>query len=376
MEGSAGGEEWGGAIRPPPRWHPASGRVILPAQASRSFLGRTRPDCVEPDLKIAAFTMVYNDPVFLPIWHHHYGRAFGADNIFVLDHGSDDGCARDLGAAHVLRVPRDRDFDENHRAIFVSRCQTVLLRHYDAVVFTDADEFLVPDPARFAGLRDFVERRCERVVNAVGLDVVHVPDLEPDIDRARPVLTQRRYVQFLSSYCKPSIARIPLLWDPGFHSCDQPPAIDHDLYLFHLKRMDKQMALARLQTTRALAWSRNALAKGHSQDHRLADAAFVERMFPYSAATVGAHLIDGFDFSADIEQYAARRPHEYTNREGAVAAIPERFRDAIGAAGSGVVPSGGGGVAARRALARLIAVNTLRDRARPSVERIRGWLGM
>jgi hypothetical protein len=32
-------------------------------------------------------------------------------------------------------------------------------------------------------------------------------------------------------------------------------------------------------------------------------------------------------------------------------------------------------VAARRTLARLIALNTLRDRARPAVERVREWLG-
>jgi hypothetical protein len=326
------------------------------------------------DVKIAAFTMVYNDKVFLPLWLSYYGRAFGQDNVFVLDHGSTDGSTANLGAAHVLRVPRDKHFDENQRAIFIHRCQAVLLRHYDVVVFSDADEFLVPDPDKFAGLPDFVAQRCERFVNAVGLDVYHVPDAEEKIDLARPILAQRKYVQFSSAYCKPLISKIPLLWDPGFHSCNYKPVIDRDLLLFHLKRMDKGLALARLQTTRALAWSQNALAKGHSQDHRLADEAFLARMFPYSAETIGPVVAENFDFSADLARYAAQRPHDYTHYEGAVAVIPERFKRLIGGPGPAAL-SLGGGAAARRALARLIAINTVRDRARPLVERARQWLG-
>ncbi len=325
-------------------------------------------------MKIAAFTMVYNDKVFLPLWLSYYGRAFGADNTFVLDHGSNDGSTEYLGAAHVLRVPRDRHMDENHRAIFLHRCQAALLRHYDVVVFADADEFLIPDPAVFAGLPDFIARRCERFVNAVGLDVVHVPDAEAPIDLSRPILAQRGYVQFTSAYCKPLISRIPLLWDPGLHNCDYPPAIDSDLKLFHLKRMDKALALARLRITRALAWSKNALAKRHSEEHRLADAAFVARMFPYSADSIGAAVSDGFDFSADLARYAAERPRDNAHYRGAVAAIPERFKGLIGGPGA-AGESHGGGIAARRALARLIAVNTLRDRARPAYERVQQWLG-
>ncbi len=325
-------------------------------------------------MKIAAFTMVYNDKVFLPLWLSHYGRAFGADNTFVLDHGSNDGSTEYLGAAHVLRVPRDKSFDENHRAILIHRCQAVLLRHYDVVVFSDADKFLVPDPARFAGLPDFIAQRCQRFVNAVGLDVLHVPDAEDPIDLARPILAQRSYARFSSAYCKPLISRIPLLWDPGFHACNYPAAIDGDLLLFHLKRMDKGLAVSRLQTTRALAWSKNALAKGHSQDHRLADAAFVARMFPCSADSIGAAVSDGFDFSADLARYAAERPRDHTHYEGAVAVIPERFKGLIGGPGA-ATSSQGGGTGARRALARLIAVNALRDRARPAVERVLQWLG-
>jgi len=326
-------------------------------------------------VKIAAFTMVYNDKVFLPLWVSYYGQAFGADNIFVLDHGSDDGSTENLGAAHVLLAPRDRDIDENRRAIFLHRCQAALLRHYDVVVYSDADEFLIPDPARFTGLPDFIARRCERFVNAVGLDVFHVPDAEAQIDLSRPILAQRTYVQFSSAYCKPLISRIPLLWDPGIHTCNYPPAIDNDLLLFHLKRMDKALALARLQTTRALPWSKNTLAKGHSQDHRLEDAAFVARIFPFSANTIGAAVSDGFDFSADLDRYAAMGPRVNMHFfQGTVAAIPERFKGLIGGPGAAAA-SQGGGIAARRALARLIAVNTWRDRVRPAYERVQQWLG-
>ena len=319
--------------------------------------------------------MAYNEAALLPLWRAYYGQAFGDANLFVLDNGSDDGGADHLGGAQVLRVPRGRYHDDNLKAVFVSRCQAALLAYYDVVVFADADEFLVPDPARFHGLADFIERRCVRLVNPIGLDLYHVPDLEPEIDLARPILAQRSYVRFAFPYCKPAISRIPLRWDPGAHTCDHPPSIDRDLFLFHLKRMDLALALRRLRTSRAIRWSGNAIAKGHGQDHRLEDQEFVRRLFPYSAGNIRSQLIDGFDFSRDLAQVPTERAHQYSDYEGSVARIPARFGQLIGgAAASPPRAAPGAGAQARRALRRLIAVNTVRDRCRPLAEQVRQWL--
>ena len=41
--------------------------------------------------KCAVFTMVKNENYFLPIWLKHYKKFFSNEDIFILDHQSNDG---------------------------------------------------------------------------------------------------------------------------------------------------------------------------------------------------------------------------------------------------------------------------------------------
>jgi hypothetical protein len=41
--------------------------------------------------EVAAIAMVFNEPVFLPIWLAYYGVELGYENLFVIDDGSNDG---------------------------------------------------------------------------------------------------------------------------------------------------------------------------------------------------------------------------------------------------------------------------------------------
>ncbi|MGI4940925.1 MAG: glycosyltransferase family 2 protein, partial [Janthinobacterium lividum] len=70
-------------------------------------------------MRIAALTMVWNEPFFLPLWLRHYGRHLGPQNCFVLDHGSDDGSTEHLGGACRVLLPRT-PLDEEKRARAVS----------------------------------------------------------------------------------------------------------------------------------------------------------------------------------------------------------------------------------------------------------------
>jgi hypothetical protein len=280
--------------------------------------------------RLAAITMVYNDPVFLPIWRRHYGAAVGEHNLFVLDHGSDDGSTESLGAANRLRIPRG-DFDEDQRSSFISRFHASLLCYYDAVIFADADEILVPDPAKFTGLADFIAKRCQSFVTAIGIEIQHLPDIEGDLDPHRPILAQRSHGRFAADYCKPLISRVELHWDPGFHSCEHAPAIDQDLYLFHLKAMDLRLALQQARKRRQIGWTENAIRKMHGVQFRLDDQAFQARFFPVSGATLGQHLAEGFDFTAELRGLVTDRAHIYQNFKGAIRKIPGRFHNAIAA---------------------------------------------
>lgn len=205
-------------------------------------------------MKIAAVTMVYNEPDFLPIWARHYGRQVGAKHCYVVDHGSDDGSTAALGEVNIARIPRSPQDDER-RARFISRFCTSLLDWYDWVIYTDVDEIALPDPRFYASFAEFCEVVVPEVVTAVGLNVQHVPALEPAVDLARPVTEQRRWVRFSSAMCKPVLVRRAVDWAPGFHCVADAPVVFDQLFLFHLRWFDRDVGLRRLAKTRAMAWS-------------------------------------------------------------------------------------------------------------------------
>ena len=216
--------------------------------------------------RVAALTMAYNEPFFVPLWVRHYARQVGPDHCFLIDHGSDDGSTHGL-PVHVLRRPRTVR-DEDARVETVSAVVRDLLRRYDAVVHSDIDELLLADPARFATLAEYAVAAPE-VTTALGLDLHHLPGEEPAFDPARPLGAQRRWVRFAAAMCKPALLRRPVAWSPGFHSSDAPLVLDR-LFLFHLRYVDLGAGLARLAATRAMAVKEPA-AHVHQ---RVPDAAF------------------------------------------------------------------------------------------------------
>ncbi|QZY30039.1 glycosyltransferase family 2 protein [Nocardioides coralli] len=190
---------------------------------------------MSPDLRLAALTMVRDEQTMLPRWVAHYGRECGVENLFVIDDSSSDGSTDDLPCS-VIRIPSwgDKHF-ETTRMRVVSSFAAGLLEAYDAVLFADADEFLLADPARYGGLRELLLDRPDRdVVGAQGLNVVHAPG-EPALDPGRPVLGQRTWAKFVPLMCKPAIKRVAAPWVAASHGTTVPFEVDPDLYLFHLK---------------------------------------------------------------------------------------------------------------------------------------------
>ena len=220
-------------------------------------------------MTIAALTMAYNEPFFTPIWVRHYARQVGAENCFLVDHGSDDGSTEGL-PVHVLRLPRSA-LDEEARARQINSIAAELLGRYDTVLHADIDELLMADPHRHATLADYAPHAPE-VTTAFGLELQHLPDEEASYDPGRPPGAQRRWVRFAAAMCKPAMVRRPVTWVPGFHSADTPVALDQ-LYLIHLRYVDLGRGLARLARSRALL-SGDA---GQNLHQRVPDAAF-ERM--------------------------------------------------------------------------------------------------
>ena len=201
--------------------------------------------------KVAAVTMAYNEPDYLPIWTRHYARQVGADHCYVVDHGSTETVPLPAGI-NVLRLPRSAH-DDQKRALFISSLVEGLLEYYDWVIHTDTDEIVLADPSYYSDLPSFCQNSSQDTVTAIGFDVQHVAGEEPSLVPSLPLGEQRRWVRFTSAMCKPVLTRQPLVWAPGFHCADMPLAFGR-LYLFHLHWADKVIGLHRLEKTRQMPW--------------------------------------------------------------------------------------------------------------------------
>jgi hypothetical protein len=203
--------------------------------------------------RVGAVTMVRNEGQMLHKWVSYYGAQLGHENLLVLDDHSEDG-APEAVDCRVQRIrPIVGDF-ETERMQLVSKAGRKLLRKCDAVIFADADEFIVPDPTRYDGLRDYAAANSQRrAVGVTCLNVIHHLASEKPLDLAQPVLGQRQMAKFLPLFCKPSLKFVDNPWAASSHGIRGVDfEIDPDLVMFHLKFADRDH-LIRVATDRHAA---------------------------------------------------------------------------------------------------------------------------
>lgn len=198
--------------------------------------------------RIAALTMVRNDEFYLRKWVEYYGRELGRENLYIFFDGTDqrvpdfcEGCythLRERNPQHVVKAEKDR-------LGYLSEQAAVLMNEegYDLVIGTDADEFLVVDPALGVSLADYLGGlKIRTSVSALGIDVGQHLDCEGVIDGSRPFLEQRHYAYICSRYTKPSVIARPVRWGSGFHRVKRHDfRIDKNLFLFHFGSIDLKM---------------------------------------------------------------------------------------------------------------------------------------
>jgi hypothetical protein len=212
--------------------------------------------------RIAALTMARDEEFFLPIWVEHHARAFGAENLFVVDHASDPGPmaalrARLPAAVNMLRIPHAHGaawtegltFDRR-RFVLLNGVLQGLRAHYDVVVHTDVDELLVSDPRAQRSLAAHVGARPAPFVAGIGIELLHDIGREAPWHPARPLFEQRRTFRYRFRYCKPHVVsgegRLTT------HGCDGPFLLDPDLFLVHLKYLDRDAVVARQERVHGL----------------------------------------------------------------------------------------------------------------------------
>lgn len=191
--------------------------------------------------RAVVMTMVRDEADMLPRWVDYYGRQVGVENLLVLDDNSVDGSTDDLPCTtyRVPPPPWKRGWAKT-RAQLANGLARGLLACNDVVIFTDVDEFLVPDPALYAGLPEYLADRSDRrVVAPLALEVMHHAKFEPPLDPALPLLQQRGFVKFSPGMCKPLVKRGPQPWEPAFHAVHAPFEVDPALWMLHLKYCDE-----------------------------------------------------------------------------------------------------------------------------------------
>ena len=249
----------------------------------------SRPDRIRSRGGSAALTIAQNESLFLPIWLGYYSRFFDPDDIYVLDHDSDDGSTADGG---FVRIPVSHEtFDNTWMVSTVEHHQRELLERYEVVLVVDVDEIVAPDPA-WGTLEDYLARFDEDWVNCLGYEVLHMRDREPPFDPGTPVLEQRGWWYPNDLYDKPSIARIPLEWRPGFHGrTDYHFNLDPDLRLIHLHRMDYDICQARHARWTRSDWNPKDLEAGWGTHNRVTQDAEFEQWFYTDSTAPGIRVL-------------------------------------------------------------------------------------
>jgi hypothetical protein len=192
----------------------------------------------------AAFTIVKDEPVNLPIWLKHYRRTFADEDIYVIDHDTQDGSTDNLGVT-VIPVHNPEAFRHQWLVDQVQRVQAELLERYEVVLFAEADEMVYAPHAELIEVLEAFRKSDSQFTNVVGYEAIHVMDEQPKLDRTIPIVKQRPLWYRETHMDKPLITKIPLTYGAGFHHCQYSRMYDWNLFMFHLHRMDYDLMLER-----------------------------------------------------------------------------------------------------------------------------------
>ena len=228
----------------------------------------------------AVFTSVKKDKYF-PLWIKYYSRFF--EDIYVIDNEpnvTDIYLQQASDAEFKFTIINDDNPEYNlERWNRVIREQQVkLLEDYKWVLYTDADEIIVPDPDKYKNLGDYIDQCDKEYVFCTGVNVLQMynePDAtesdEPALNITQPILKQRKYGWYESGWNKPLLSRIPLAWQHGMHNIkDMPSDVlttlnDPKLILFHLKQADWEIHATRIAGSLSNEKGPEWFYKGHDQ---------------------------------------------------------------------------------------------------------------
>jgi hypothetical protein len=200
--------------------------------------------------------MIWNEPVFFPLFCNYYNKYFSKEDICIYIGVRNNLCEFDKNIAQTcyksgyqcdVLVHGDPysgwNYDE-FQIDFIKHAQKSLLEKYEYVLYADVDEIIYHPH----GLDKFISLLDSDVAYCNGFELVQKLGEEPEIDPSRPIMEQRKYWYHSSLYSKPLLSRVPCNWNYGFHSIighDPRGCPSPNLHLIHLHKMDFETCLAR-----------------------------------------------------------------------------------------------------------------------------------
>lgn len=195
-----------------------------------------------------AFTIVRDEPFWLPRWIDHYVRqGFKHHELTVLNNGGPLSLPYPV---RVIDVVNPVSFDHNWLRDTVQRYQHRLIEDHDAVVFAEVDEFLFWQHGTLKELCD--QMKPGSSVRATCYSPLHLIEQEPNYPGSGPMLATRSTMYRTHGYDKVLVARRDLTWCRGFHVCYEnqgPP--DPSLLMVHMWMFDFELAWQRVSERQA-----------------------------------------------------------------------------------------------------------------------------
>jgi len=192
----------------------------------------------------AVLTLVRNEHIMLPYWLRYYTKQFDSTDTYII-HNKD----QDIFIPENLNVyiERQEKFDHYWMAELVTEYLHNLLNEYNYVLFTEADEIIIP--TKHKNIKDYItylDSNDILTIATTGYNLVHQYNRESKFDNNKNILEQRRYVCRNNLYNKPLITSQPIFYSVGFHTA-YPQTFDNDdnLWLLHLKSFDLDLSTRR-----------------------------------------------------------------------------------------------------------------------------------
>lgn len=274
-----------------------------------------------------ALTHVRHEGFFLAKWIAHYSAVVGRANLHVVIDGDDwepDVDLTGISVEIVTGAPRQRIRNDRWIAREMSVRANALRKRYAHVIRGDVDEYVVIDPDSGLTWPDaFGELGDQGYIFALGVDMVQSAAETAPLDRAFPILGQRRQGFVADRYSKPFVISRWNNWAGGAHRLlNRDVRLSRHFFLFHMALADRDVAQERLAARGGL--TQHASFVEH-QTMRLDAVGTAADPLAWTEALALAHA----QFPVEPDGTPAGRPRASTDPratdKGLPVIVPDRF---------------------------------------------------